>query len=104
MCTTSTSTSPVTHISCPVTGVSGSGTFPLDATSFPSTLALVTVTDAGTPSQWSTTNAAGPGTVTITQLTDRRVRGTFQFVADADPGTAASGQVSVTNGVFDVSR
>ncbi len=102
--TTSTATSPVTQISILVTGVSGSGTFALDATTYPATLALVTVTDAGTPSQWSTTNASGPGSITITQLTTTRVRGTFQFVAEADPGTAASGQVSVTNGAFDVRR
>jgi hypothetical protein len=48
-------------------------------------------------------NAAGPGSLTITSLTSDRVVGTFQFVAEPDPGTAATGQVSVTNGAFDVS-
>ncbi len=100
--TTNTASSPVTQVSLLVTGVSGPGTFALESSSFPSTLALVTVTAGSTPSQWSTTNAAGPGSLTITSLSTDRVVGTFQFVADPDPGTAATGQVSVTNGAFDV--
>ena len=102
--TTATSSSTVEQISLFVTGITGAGTFALDATSSPASLALVTITTGGTPSQWSTTSAAGPGSVTITTFTDSRAAGTFQFVADADAGTAASGQVSVTNGAFDISR
>jgi len=101
--TTATTSSPVTQVSIALTDVTGPGTFTVDASAFPTNLALVTVTSAGVPSQWSTTQAAGPGSVTITSLTGNRATGTFQFVAEADPGTAATGQVSVTSGTFSIS-
>lgn len=100
--TTSTAASPVTQLSLFIADVGGTGTYTVDATNFPAGLALVTVTDAGAVSQWSTTQAAGPGSVTITSLTANSATGTFQFTAEPDPGTAATGQVSVTSGTFSI--
>jgi hypothetical protein len=101
--TSDASASTVTQVSIYVDGVTGPGTFPLDSGALPDGIALVTVTTASTPSQWSTTTSAGPGSVTITSLSASHATGTFQFVAEPDAGTAATGQISVTSGAFDIS-
>lgn len=57
---------------------------------------------AGTTAAWSTVLSPGTGSVTITQLAALRVTGTFQFTGQFDPTTAATGQLSVTSGTFDI--
>jgi len=42
------------------------------------------------------------GNITFTSLTTTRAKGTFSAVLRAQPGTAATGQLSVVNGTFDV--
>jgi hypothetical protein len=42
------------------------------------------------------------GTMTITSLTTTRVRGTLSATLRAQPGTAATGTMVITNGAFDV--
>ena len=44
----------------------------------------------------------GAGTVTLTRFDTYRVAGTFSFVAEADPSTGATGNMTVTNGRFDI--
>jgi len=42
------------------------------------------------------------GSITFTTLTVTRAKGTFSATLSPQPGTAASGQLVITNGVFDV--
>jgi hypothetical protein len=50
------------------------------------------------------TSLGGSGTFVITACTNDRVAGTFEFVAEPNTPTGATGSVSVTSGVFDVPR
>jgi hypothetical protein len=50
---------------------------------------------------WATIQSGDAGTIDITTLTDSRMAGTFNFVAEALSGTA-TGTVEVTNGEFDL--
>jgi len=42
------------------------------------------------------------GAITFTSLTTTRAKGTFGAILSAQPGTAARGQLVITNGSFDV--
>lgn len=68
------------------------------------TLATVTTTNgqvAGT-STWTTALSPGNGSITFTELDADHAQGTFQFTGQAGPGTAATGQKTVTSGTFDI--
>jgi len=42
------------------------------------------------------------GSITITSLTKTRTKGTFSATLSPQPGTAATGQLTITNGTFDI--
>lgn len=75
------------------------GTYPLGVT--PTVFGgYATVARVG--SIWYTRATGNAGEVTITELTQESIAGSFRFVADAFPGTQASGSLEVTAGVFDI--
>jgi hypothetical protein len=58
---------------------------------------------AGTvASSWTASATSGSGQITITELDAEHIAGTFEFVATATAGTAATGTVTVTDGQFDI--
>jgi len=46
--------------------------------------------------------AGDVGTITFTSLSNTRVKGTFSATLRAQPGTAATGTLTITNGTFDM--
>lgn len=83
-------------------GVTAPGTYTLSPTT-PGNIAVLTITTGLTPSTWTTALSPGSGTIQVTTLTATRATGTFSFTGQFSPGTAATGQKSVTAGQFDVS-
>lgn len=77
-----------------VTGVTATGTYPLNGTT---AFALVT---NSTGSGWSTLNAGSSGSVTFTTFSPTHVVGTYTLTAA--PSTGATGTTSVTSGTFDL--
>ena len=53
-------------------------------------------------SLWHAGAGAGSGTITVTSVTANTAAGTFSLTLDPLTGTKATGQKSVTNGVFNV--
>ena len=51
---------------------------------------------------WYTRATGNAGEVTITELTEETIAGSFRFLADAFPGTQASGSLDVASGEFDI--
>jgi hypothetical protein len=80
----------------------GRGTYALGAAAASGAFALAADLVAQPGRSWETAGTAGSGTVTITSASRRRVRGTFQFTAIPQPGTAAEGSVQVSAGWFDL--
>lgn len=81
-----------------VLGVSGPGTFTLNASVHNGSHAAVSSTGQG---GWDTGNNGGTGSVVVTTLTSNHVVGTFTF--DAPPnGTSTGSALHVTSGTFDV--
>jgi hypothetical protein len=78
-----------------VTGVTGTGTYPLGGTS------VAEYTTGGLP-QWSSGSSGGSGTITINSLTATGAQGTFSFVGGAVGGTGATGSKTVSSGTFNV--
>ena len=68
------------------------------------TLATVTTTNGqiGGTSTWTTALSPGEGSITFTELDSEGAKGTFQFTGQSGPGTAATGQKTVTSGTFEV--
>jgi hypothetical protein len=83
-------------------GVTAPGNFTLSPTT-PGNLAVLTITTGVTPSTWTTALSPGTGMVQVTTLSATRATGTFSYTGQFSPGTAATGQKSVTAGQFDVS-
>ncbi len=79
-------------------GISRPGTYPL-GTSGGVSGGTGTVNEAS--AVWLTPISGDAGSVTITTLTDTRIAGTFQFVAEA-MASGATGTRTVTNGQFDI--
>ena len=74
------------------------GTFPFGIVN--PGVATATLTSGG--KSWTTSAQGASGTLTITTLTSNRVAGTFNLTA-VPSGAGATGNVTVTNGKFDVS-
>lgn len=51
---------------------------------------------------WESTLEGGSGSVTITSITQNRIRGTFQLVAPAAEFSSEEGTLTVTAGQFDL--
>jgi hypothetical protein len=98
---TQTSGGTTTLVTITLTDVTGTGTFQLNP-NFAGQFGQVTRSGGGTNSSWTTVLAPGTGSVTITNYAADRITGTFQFTGQAAPGTAATGQLSVTSGNFDL--
>lgn len=62
----------------------------------------ISITNGSTLSTWSTVLAPATGNVELTTLTATRAAGNFTFTGQASPGSAATGQKTVTSGQFDV--
>lgn len=62
----------------------------------------VSVLENSALSLWTTAVAPGSGSVDITTLTSTRAAGTFEFTAQASPGTPATNTKAVTSGSFDI--
>ena len=92
-----------TTVTIALPNVTVPGTLILNPT-FTSQFGRVTLSGgtAGTTRTWSTLLSPGSGSVTITTIAAQRVAGTFQFTGQFDPATAATGQISVTSGTFDI--
>lgn len=90
-----------TQINITLVGVDGPGTYQLGP-AFTGTQALLTITQGTTPSSWTTVLSPATGSVTVATLTGTRVAGTFSFTGQAAPGTAATGQRTVSSGQFDI--
>ncbi len=90
------------QINLTVAGVAGVGTYDLGPANV-SGLALLTLT-SGTSSisTWTTALSPATGSLTVTALDGTGAAGTFLFTGQAAPGTAATGQLSVTSGSFNV--
>ncbi len=98
---TATSGNTTTSITLNLLNVVGAGTFPLNpnnATQY----AEVIQSQGAAASGWTTTLSPGSGTVVLTSLSGNRIEGTFQFTGQFKPGTAATGQKSVSSGSFSV--
>jgi hypothetical protein len=79
-----------------LTGPSTHDLGPANANGF----AVVTFSGNGTTSVWTTTLPPATGSVTFTSVSASEISGTFTYTAQSSPGTAATGQVSVTSGKF----
>ena len=55
-------------------------------------------------STWSSQGAGSSGTVNVTSVTASRIQGTFSATLGPAPGTQTAGNLTVTNGVFDIGR
>ena len=98
-----TSGGTTTSINIAVLGAEEGATIQFTPTSG-GTIATVTTTNgqvAGT-STWTTALSPGNGSITFTELDAEGAKGTFQFTGQAGPGTAATGQKTVTSGTFDI--
>lgn len=86
-----------------VVGINGTGTYQVGA-GHNSIVTYVEVSLSGNNMQtatWTSTLVGGSGSVTVTELTETRARGTFEFtLVPSDQG--AVGNKVVTNGKFDV--
>jgi hypothetical protein len=93
-----------TSISLALGYVAGTGTYPLGVNQGTTAGGGATVTTVqGTAfSVWSTQFPGDAGTVTVTSLTDTRIKGTFQFNAKAQTTSSATGTKVVTTGTFDL--
>lgn len=80
--------------------IPGVGTYPLGMNTVTGTGGIANVIEGG--QSWSTPLSGAAGTVTISSLTDTRVRGSFSFQATPIIGSGAA--VTVTDGQFDVVR
>lgn len=75
------------------------GTYPLGVT--PTVFGgYATVARVG--SIWYTRATGNAGEITITEITQESIAGSFHFVADPFPGTQASGSLEFAAGVFDI--
>jgi hypothetical protein len=83
-----------------LTRIPGVGTYPLGINTGTGTGGIANVIEGG--QSWSTPLSGAAGTVTISSLTDTRVRGSFSFQATSIIGSGAA--VTVTDGQFDVAR
>lgn len=90
-----------TSISIIVIDPEQGATFELNPT-FAGTFAQVGLTGGQANSVWTTILAPATGSIHFSTLNSDRAAGTFQFTAQAAPGTAATGQKAVTSGTFDV--
>jgi hypothetical protein len=75
----------------------GPGTFNVGTTS-----AVNGIYVSGSNASWLASGNVGSGSVTITTLNSTRAVGTFNFVLQAQQGTAATGTRTITQGAFDV--
>jgi hypothetical protein len=80
--------------------VTGTGTFsgPINATAIYTQASLI----GGTQNTWASAVPGGNCTVVITKLdqSNKKISGTFSFVANAAPGGTATGSKSVNSGSF----
>lgn len=92
-----------TMVSITLLGVDGPGDYTLSP-SFAGQFGQISKTTGvgGTTSAWSTVLAPGTGSVELTTINADEATGFFQFTGQASPGTAATGQLSVTTGEFHV--
>jgi hypothetical protein len=90
-----------TTVSITRLGVNGTGTYELSPNA-PGSFGQVAIFQNGSTAQWTTILSPGTGSLTINTLTADRLAGTFQFTAQAAPGTPATGQKTVTSGTFDI--
>ena len=60
------------------------------------------LTSIGGSQSWVANSQAGSGTMVVTQRTDSRIVGTFQFQLAAGQGSGATGTRTITNGAFDI--
>jgi hypothetical protein len=98
-----TSGGTTTLVTINVLNVNAAGTYQLNP-NFAGSFGQVTTTNGqvnGTAT-WSTILSPGTGSITFSTLTADRAAGTFQFTGQASPGTAATGQKTVTSGTFDI--
>ena len=80
--------------------MTGPGTYPLGAIARVMTGTLQvspTVTNI-----WTTSATGGTGSVTITSITNTRLRGTFTATLVPLSGTNTTGTVAIANGTFDM--
>lgn len=98
---TATSGNTTTTITLNVLNVVGAGTFPLNPNNA-AQYGEIIQSQGGAASGWTTTLSPGTGSVVLTSLSGSRIEGTFQFTGQFKPGTAATGQKSVTTGSFSV--
>lgn len=86
-----------------VTNVTGTGTFALGGGGPNVVVAGVTPGDTS-PNNCCWSSTPGTGSITIATFTATRATGTFSFTLPADPGSAASGNMIIANGTFDIGR
>jgi hypothetical protein len=79
----------------------GEGTYEIRPGIPPRIAEVVAIPLGGIPG-WGSDYAATPGVITITNLTDTRVQGTFSFTAEPAPGASVTGTLVIEQGEFDV--
>jgi hypothetical protein len=82
--------------------ITGPGTFALSTTNPIRSMGATVINGTQVVSLHNSAFAGSSGSVTITSLTATRIRGTFNAVLAAAPGSA--GTMTITNGTFDVGR
>ena len=90
-------------LSVNLVGISGAGTFPLSNTIPFRTLGVGVFNGSQVISNHTSSAAGSSGSVTITTFTATRIKGTFNAVLTPLAGQA-TGNMTVTNGVFDFGR
>jgi hypothetical protein len=98
----STLASPAWTLALTVSRVPGPGTYPLGVNIGTATGGTA-IAVSGSHS-WTTPLSGAAGSMTITSITDTRIRGTFNFQADAVAAGTAPARVTVASGEFDVPR
>jgi hypothetical protein len=79
------------------------GTHTLDSLAIPgASLSVQHSPSDASPMIWTTFRPDASGTITVTSLTSSSASGTFSLVLQPLTATGATGAITVTNGVFDV--
>ena len=90
------------NVSITLTGVTGTGTFALSSSAPIRSMGVTGYSGTQVTSQHASAFAGSSGSVVVTTFSATRIKGTFSAVLAPGPGT--TGNLTITNGTFDVGR
>ncbi|MFN0151339.1 MAG: DUF6252 family protein [bacterium] len=91
------------NLSIVLADVNGPGLYPLSPNSPTRQIGVTNVMNP-TANFWTSLTDTLNGSVTITDITATRIRGTYEATLSPAPGSSTTGSLSVLNGTFDVGR